>query len=197
MMNQRHALASLAAGLLALAMSPAAFANVAATGTISGSPIATGANTGDYNYTIDLTNTGSQSIDFLWFAWTPGQDYLFSTPVSASAPSGWTTNILPAGGGSGASIQFNSSTMSIASGNSLDFSFITADAPSLVYSQSSHWFPGTPVGTSFVYNAAPFTTPSDMIVVTPTPEPASMGLLAIGAAALFMVTRRTRRPQIM
>ena len=170
--------------ILAMATSSKLMASVSAVGTISDTPITSGTDMGDYNYTIDLTNTGSQSIDFLWFAWTPGQDYLYSTPLSASAPTGWTTNILPVGGGSGASIQFSSTSMSIASGKSLDFSFISADTPSMVYSDSSYWFPGTPVGTSVVYNGAAFSTPSDTIVVTPTPEPASVALLGLAAAVL-------------
>ncbi|MGC8559099.1 MAG: hypothetical protein ACP5O1_00285 [Phycisphaerae bacterium] len=182
-----------AVGLFAMATSSKLMASVSATGTISDTPITSGADMGDYNYTIELTNTGSQSIDFLWFAWTPGQDYLYSTPLSASAPAGWTTNILSVGGGSGASIQFSSTTMSIASGNSLDFSFISADIPSMVYSDSSYWFPGKPVGTSVVYNGAAFSTPSDTIVVTPTPEPASLGLLGLGSALLPFVRFARRR----
>lgn len=181
------------ASLLSLTLAPAAFASFSGSGTISGSAISSGTNAGDYNYTIDLTNTGTQSIDFLWFAWTPGQDYLYSTPVSASAPAGWTTNILPVGGGSGASIQFSSTTMSIASGSSLDFSFISKDTPSMVFSGSSYWFPGKPVGTSVLYNGAAFSTPSDTIVVTPTPEPAALGLLAAGSVAALSVISRAKR----
>ncbi len=197
MIKRSGLLAALITGGLALAAAPTAFASFSGSGTISGSLISSGTNAGDYNYTIDLTNTGTQSINFLWFAWTPGQDYLYSTPVAASAPSGWSTNILPAGGGSGASIQFDSSTNSIAAGGSLDFSFITADTPSMVYSQSSHWFPGKPVGTSVLYNAGEFSSPSDTIVITPTPEPAALGLLAVGGVLGLTLASRARRRQLV
>jgi len=190
-------LSSVTVVALPLAMASTAMASFSGVGTISGSLISSGANAGDYNYSIDLTNTGTQSIDFLWFAWTPGQDHLYSTPISASAPTGWSTTILPAGGGSGASIQFHSSTMSIAAGSSLDFSFITADSPSLVYSNSSYWFPGKPVGTSVLYNGGAFSTPSDTIVVTPTPEPAASGLLAIGSLVGLTLASRARRRQLV
>src|SRR5438270_514895 len=155
----------------------ALLATIDATGVISST--AAGPNT---NYTINLTNASSSNagIGTFWFAWVPGKDFLATSPVSVSPPPGWTDNITNMGPGDGFAIQFlaNSPANDVQPGSSLNFSFTSADSPASV-NGNSVFFPGTPVGTSFVYPQGPFSdaghqfdvTPAPPTTPTPTPTP--------------------------
>ena len=61
------------------------------------------------------------------------------------------------GSGDGYAIQFisNGSADNVQPGSSLNFRFTSADTPASVNGDSV-FYPGTPVGTSFVYPQGPF-----------------------------------------
>jgi hypothetical protein len=152
--------------------------SITASAVISSTP--DGSN---YNYTIQLTNSSvsTEGIGLFAYAWAEsGQDYLATKPLSITAPANWTGTPMGGGSGDGYSIQFvadNTTSDLLSPGESLSFSFTSADTPSSVYGNSI-FYPGTPVGTSFVTGT---TSSTDTFVVTspvvasptptPTPEP--------------------------
>jgi hypothetical protein len=141
---------------------------VAATGTITSAPA--GSN---FAYTITLNNTGTTPIETFWYAWiqSPFEDFLKTSPISETSPSGWSPQITNIGSNDGYAIEWTTTTAPLNPGGSLTFSFVSADNPASVNGDSV-FYPGTPVGTSFVYSGAAFTTPSDQFVVAPlTPPP--------------------------
>ena len=143
----------------------ALMATINASGVISST--AAGA---DFNDTITLSNASSSDsgIGTFWFAWVPGEDFLATQPISVSPPAGWTANITNMGAGDGFAIQFvaNSPANDVQPGSSLNFSFTTADSPASI-NGNSVFFPGTPVGTAFVYPQGPFSDAGHQFVVTP------------------------------
>jgi hypothetical protein len=143
--------------------------------TINASAVISSAPAGaDFNYTIDLTNSSSSDsgIGTFWYAWVPGQDFLATSPVSVSPPAGWTDNITNMGSGDGFAIQFvaNGAANDVQPGNSLNFSFTSADSPASI-NGNSVFHPGTPVNTAFVYPQGPFSDAGHELAVTPTQSP--------------------------
>ncbi|QEH31607.1 hypothetical protein OJF2_00720 [Aquisphaera giovannonii] len=161
------------------------------TGLLSWTP--DGAN---FDYSITLTNlaTSTDSIQTFWFAWVPGEDFLTTSPLSATPPSGWTSLVthfpnLPT---NGYAIQFKTSTDAIAPGESRVFQFTSPDAPAVVTGHST-FFDHPPIGTSFVYSGQPFQGDSLRFVVASVPEPTSLALGLIAAPALAALALRRRR----
>ncbi len=144
----------------------ALLASLAAGGVISS--VADGAN---YNYTIALNNSSQSSspIGSFLFASLPGADYLATQPISITPPSGWTGTISHSDSADGYGIEFvaSSAAVEIQPGNSLNFSFESADAPASVEGKSVD-YQTVPVGTSFVYPGAPFIAGGEQIVVSAT-----------------------------
>src|SRR3954454_3274416 len=130
-----------------------------------------------FNNTITLSNDSSSNsgIGTFWYSWVPGKDFLATRPTSVTPPPGWTDHITNMGPGDGFAIQFlaNSPANDVQPGTSSRFSFTSADSPTSV-NGNSVFFPGTPVGTSFVYPQGPFSDVGHQFVVTPsqTPTPA-------------------------
>ncbi len=145
--------------------SRALLASLIPSGVISSAP--DGAN---YEYTIALTNSsqGGTGIGTFWFAWVPGSDYLATNPISVSAPTGWTYTVSHSAPGDGYGIQFaaSSSAYDLQPGSSLNFSFVSADAPASVEG-SSAVYQGVPVGTSTVYQGVALSGATAQLVVTP------------------------------
>ena len=153
--------------------------SITASGVISSTP--DGSN---FSYTIRLTNSNASTEGigvFLYASFATsdfapsGQDYLATKPLSVTAPTNWTGGAMGGGSGDGYSIQFyadNTTSDLLPPGSSLTFSFTSADTPSSVYGNSI-FYPGTPVGTSWVTGT---TNSTDTFVVTsttttPTPTP--------------------------
>ena len=142
-----------------------------ASATITAAPLASG----DTQYTITLDDTGSTTIGTFRFAWVPGEDLMDSSPSSVTAPAGWTDTITHAGSNDGFAIEWTASSPSadLAPGGSLTgFSFISSEPPSSLFGDS-HFFPGTPELTSFVYSGAPFSDAGSQFVVEPMMQPTS------------------------
>ena len=105
-----------------------ASAGLGGTAIMSATP--DGAN---WDYTIQLTDTGTTTIGTFWYSWIPGQGYLPTQPISMTAPAGWgavvTDGPPPA---DGYSIQFKalSAGSEMTPGNSLLFDFVSSDSPS-------------------------------------------------------------------
>ncbi len=151
----------------------------------------------NFDYKIVLTNSSSStdSLETFWFAWVPGKDFMPTNPVSVTPPAGWTDNITNGGPTDGFAIQFLTTTAALAPGNALTFAFTSADTPAQI-AGNSPFYPGTPVGTSFVYQNGPFSGDSDVFQVSAVPEPSSLVMSVIGGVALLRTARRRRRPAV-
>ena len=120
-----------------------------------------------YHYSINVTDTGTTNIGTFWFAWVPGEDFLPSVPSSESSPSGWGSALTGSRNQSdGTAIQWIATSNAITPGHSLSgFAFDSADSPSTLAGNSpSH--PASPILTSFVYSAGPFSDAGSQFVVT-------------------------------
>jgi hypothetical protein len=161
---------------------PASADNIIPSGVLSWTP-----DGADFDYTITLKNSSSStnSIGTFWFAWVPGADFLATSPLSVTNPTGWHDTIthFPNSPTNGYAIQWVSSSPSdnVAIGGSLTFKFTSADTPAQI-SGDSVFYPGTPVETSFVYSGAPFSDAGFQFAVSSVPEPST---LALGVIALL------------
>ena len=146
-------------------LAPPAPTNVLASSTISGTEIGA---TGTYDYTLTLTAlTNSAPIESFWFAWTPGNFFLQSTPSDITGDNGWV------GAGDSGSIQFTGGTP-IAAGNTVTFTFQSTITPDQMAAD---------VGTnsSVVYPGAinfSGTAPNETIGVQTLTPPAPTNVLA-------------------
>ena len=142
-------------------------ASITPTAVISSTP-----QGADFNYSITLTNSASSTspIGTFWFSWVPGENFLATSPISETAPTGWSDTVTNGGATDGFAIQFvagsNGTVDTIAPGSSMNFSFVSADTPAEIMGDSV-FHAGTPVLTSFVYGGAPLSATSDQFVVTP------------------------------
>jgi len=132
---------------------------------------------GEFDYSIKLTDTGTTDLGTFWFSWIPGQDYLPVSPASEISPTGWHVGTISnAGPNDGFAIQWVASSSLLTPGSSLTFSFETTATPAEI-SGDSPFHMTTPVGTSFVYEGAPFSDAGDRFVATvATPEPSTLAL---------------------
>jgi hypothetical protein len=152
----------------------------------------------NFDYTISLHNSSSSdaSIGTFWFAWVPGSDFLATSPLSVTDPTGWTSMIthFPNVPTNGFAIQWttgsDSSAANVAPGASLNFKFTSSDTPGALAGDSI-FDPGTPVTTSFVYPGAPFSDNGHQFIVS-VPEPASVVLMLVGVPLAILATRRCR-----
>ena len=115
-----------------------------------------------YSYSLTLHDTGTTTIGTFWFAWNPSQNYLLSTPLTTTAPTGWTVAQVSHGGSDGYGIEFvaDSSADYLAAGASLaGFGFTSADTPAEVTGPTKY-YPDTLAIDSFVYAGAAFASAS-------------------------------------
>jgi hypothetical protein len=134
---------------------------------------------GDYKYTITLKDTGTTTIGTFWFSWVPGEDFMPVSPLSVTAPAGWTDTVTHNPGSTdGYAIQWVASSSSeLQPGQSKVFHFRSSATPKEMFGKSK-FYPTTLVTTSFVYEIAPFTSPgygpfhsSSNKVIPPAPAP--------------------------
>ncbi|MDE3065947.1 MAG: PEP-CTERM sorting domain-containing protein [Verrucomicrobiota bacterium] len=151
-------------------------------------------NGGLYDYTISLDNTGTVPIGTFWYAWIPGQFYLPSAPASEAPPTGWTASTPSLGGNYSIEYSASSSADYLQPGSSLNFDFTSSDTPATLAGDSSS-YPGTPIGTSYLYEGAAFSDQGYQFVVQSIPEPSVAGLLTAGFLGLASARRwKLRRP---
>lgn len=141
----------------------------------------------NFDYTLSLNNNSPPNtpIETLWYGWVPGENFLPSMPLSVQPPSGWAFTITGGGPGDGYAIEFVTSTAPLNPGNSLTFQFQSADSPAAL-AGNSPFYPTTPVGTSFVYEGAPFSSAGQSFLVQSVPEPSALALLLVGGLALLV-----------
>jgi hypothetical protein len=117
-----------------------------------------------FNYQITLSDTGSTPLGTFWFGWTPGRDFMNSTPTAVSDPTGWTDTITNEGSGDGFAIQWVAGSNAVSVGHSLTgFDFSSAQSPTELAGKSA-FFSSIPVETSTVYSGAPFSDAGDQFV---------------------------------
>lgn len=157
--------------------------SAAAQGIIASGDVVGSAAGSDFDYTLSITDgSGATSgIGSFWYAWTPGNEFMPTTPLSAFAPSGWTATV------SGGSIQFiaGPSTPDVAPGSTLSgFGFTSTSSPAQLAGNDGL----TPIGTTVAYAGNLFVNPSDTFVfnTTATPEPSSLMLMGVGAFGMLM-----------
>jgi len=156
--------------LFIMGISGTLHAQLVASGQLSG--IATN---GKFNYTLTLNNSNAStaSIETFWFSWVPGADFMPNSPTAIGTPTGWTESVTHEAPGDGFAIQFVTTTAPVPPGGSLTFTFTTVSSPTTMAGDSP-FFPGTPIGTSFVYAGAPLSVTSEEFVVeTLLPPPPS------------------------
>jgi hypothetical protein len=166
--------------------------NIVPSGILSSTP--DGAN---FDYTITLMNSSSStnSIGTFWFGWVPGKDFLATSPLSVTNPTGWTDVITHGGSTDGFAIQWvsGSSSDNVAIGGSQTFKFISADTPAQI-AGFSQFYPTFPTATSFVYSGAPFSDSGFQFTVSSVPEPSTLtlGILALVSSYAYSRFRRKR-----
>ncbi len=121
----------------------------------------------NFAYALTLNNTGAAGndpIQTFWFAWQPGEDLMPTSPTNIVAPTGWTASVAGGGIGDGYSIEFSTTTGTIASpsaaavlpGTSLSgFSFDSTTTPAEMNGFAAAE-PTTPVETTVVYQGQAF-----------------------------------------
>ncbi len=143
-----------------------------------------------FEYTITLNNIGTTPLETFWYAWVPGEDYLATRPTP-KLPSGWTADITGGTPGDGYAIEWTTSSAPLAAGSSLNFQFDSTDTPAAI-AGGSIYFPGTPVGTSFVYQGGPFDGGFSQFVVVSVPEPSTAATLGIGLLCVGWLCMKRR-----
>jgi hypothetical protein len=175
---------ALAAGLVASTISSQAQSAMATISEVPG----TG---GNFDYTISLENTGTQSLNSFWYGWTVGVFNLAPGTTSvASSSLGWTATI----DGNSIMWQNTASSPALAEGQSETFTFdSTASLSTITTPPSGQSVAFTSDDVQFNEGVAGQSTPVFSPAVAAVPEPSSMGLMAAGLLGLVGVCRRTVR----
>jgi hypothetical protein len=175
-------------GLTAAAIAGLTLLTVSARGAESASAVLSATpSMGGYLDQITLDDTGSTNLGSFWYSWIPGVDYMSVLPTNVQSPTGWGDTITNEGAGDGYAIQWiNNSGPALTAGNKLSgFSFNTTLTPATLNS--------SPDNFAYVYQGSPEAPPDTsgafLEVSVVTPEPASLGLLAV---TLGLITRRRR-----
>lgn len=151
---------------------------------------------GNFDYTIVLKNTGTQSLNSFWYGWTTSGNNLPSDPTAAANSLGWTGNDLDSN-----SIQYQNTGgtgTSLAGGQSATFTFdSTSTLAQITAGESGASVAFTTDAIQFNQGVANQSTP----VFSPTvavPEPSSMALMAGGLLVMagslrkLAATRKSR-----
>ena len=175
---------ALVAGLVASTVSSQAQSAMATISEVPG----TG---GNFDYTITLENTGTQSLNSFWYGWTVGVFNLAPGTTSAATSSlGWAATI------DGNSIQWQNTASSpaLAEGQSETFTFdSTASLSTITTPPSGQSVAFTSDDVQFNEGVSGQSTGVFSPTVAAVPEPSSMGLMAAGLLGLVGVCRRTVR----
>ena len=141
--------------LLAAGLARAAVAADAATGKITSTTLADGT----FQYTIVLTNTGTNNLGTFWYAWLPGEDFMPVSPTAIVSPAGWTAKITGGNPNNGFAIQWvataSASPAPLAPSAALSFGFTSTASPETIAGDSP-FYATTLIDTSMVYGGAPF-----------------------------------------
>jgi hypothetical protein len=147
---------------------------------------------GEFQYNLNLTDTGTTNIGTYWFSWIPGVDYMEAKPTNITFPAGWSDNITGSDNASdGNAIQYLAGTGSaLTPGNTDSFSFDSTETLSQLLGASSYGNKA-PETTAFIYSGAPFSDGGfEFTANAVVPEPATIGLVTAGAVGLLMRRRK-------
>jgi hypothetical protein len=161
--------------------------NVLVSATLTDVP----AGGGVFDYTMTLHNTGPEAIESLWIGWIPGV-FDIASPSNPGNNLGWSSSVAD-----GASLQYLAGT-ALASGATGMFTFASTSTPAQFTSGAAG--DSTAYGVNAANGQLSFTlSPPDTetfnATVVATPEPSTLGLLAIGALGLSTTICRKIRGQ--
>jgi hypothetical protein len=153
-----------------------------ASATISG--VAAGG--GIFDYTIILKNTGSDSLEGFWYAWTQSGNNLSANISDPGSSLGWSDTELE--GNTSISWQ-GSSSDALAAGQSATFTFDSTETPTAITTSPSGESVAY-VGTiDFSQGSSGDSTPVFSPTLVTAPEPSSLGLMAAGLVAMGFFLR--------
>lgn len=190
--DQIRSTLALAAMLITSAFSSHAQNSLTATATLSDVP-----SGGAFDYTLTLQNTGSVSINSLWYGWIQG---VFNLPVAGSSLQNVQNSLNWTPIDSGNSVQFeNLSGSALAAGASATFTFTSTAAPGSFITDAlsrpvASVAYASPTGPS-TFGQSINGVASDPIPTTlvPAPEPSSTALAVGGFALAFAGWKKTRK----
>lgn len=163
-----------------LATSTVSSSGQSATATIS--DVAAGG--GNFDYTITLKNTGTQSLNSFWYGWTQSGNNLPSDPTSAANSLGWANDL------SGNSIMWeNSSGTALGAGQLATFTFVSSSTLSAITTSPSGESVAYVGGIDFSQGQAGDSTAMFSPSIAPVPEPSSLGLLIVGSFVMAVSFR--------
>ena len=187
----KHAVVVISALWLVTTVAPAN-ASLLGSATVNESQI----NGNTFQYDLTLNDPGTTTIGTFWFAWIPGANFMPVSPSNISSPAGWNAIVTHDGSSDGFAVQWTASSpaQDLAAGSSLTgFGFDSTATPAQMAGVAS-FDPTFPVETSFVYSGTPFSDAGFELVASnanvAVPEPASVGLGAIGAGLLLLLAVR-------
>jgi hypothetical protein len=155
---------------------------------------------GNWQYNLQLDDTGTTDLGTFWFSWVPGEDFMPTSPASVTSAAGWNETVTSGGAGDGYAIQWVAGGgFALTPGESVaGFSFDSATSPTTM-AGASPFHSSEQILTSFVYIGAPLTDPGFQFQVTQvaaaTPEPATAAL-AFVCGGILIVMQRIRRKRL-
>ena len=184
--------------LVGLGLASSGMAGLSATATMTSTQ--TGPSTWHYDLTLD--DTGSTQIGTFWFSWVPGADLMSSPAGNIESPIYWSGTDTNLGSGDGHAVEWtllSGYPYSLNPGDVVSGFGFDSSVPPSAFTGKSTIFSTLALTTSYVYIGVPFGTAQspdpgalfDATPPAPTPEPASMSILGIGAG-LLLKRRRSK-----
>lgn len=168
---------AIAAGLVASTAS----SHAQASATMSDTAVS-----GGFDYTITLDNTTGAAIQSFWYGWTTAGNNLPGTVTVLGSPTGWSGVAF-----GGNSVQWTTTTTPLANGATDTYSFFSATTPAAITTLPSGQSVTYTGGINFATDGQGIFSP----VLTASPEPSSIALLAVGSLGLLGAGWRKFRGQ--